>query len=340
MADHNSNEENSSDSSSLDELLIEQEAVVEETVEIPPASTNETDRINEAEDLAEVSDGETPDEQVPPTDKPEQIIQTYQGDEASTIWNIVGASVQGTSHIKTNLPCQDYHNYNILTERTIVGAVADGLGSASKSREGSKLAVDKAIEAISLVISQEYPTNEESWETAVKRGFHEARSKLVKQAEATNCPLREYGTTLIVIILNDEWLVTGQVGDGAVVALFEEGQLETVSYPQGGEYANQTIPLTTPDALEHAKFSAKKAEIQAVAILSDGIQHLSINSADHKPHAPFFTPIFGTLSTINDSQTISHQLAEYLASERVCARTDDDKTLLLIGRKRADLIEG
>ena len=49
-------------------------------------------------------------------------------------WRIVGASVQGTSHQKDDIPCQDAHGYRVLLSGAIVVAVADGAGTASRSR--------------------------------------------------------------------------------------------------------------------------------------------------------------------------------------------------------------
>jgi serine/threonine protein phosphatase PrpC len=269
-----------------------------------------------------------------PLGKTEQIIQSIHEGKISTTWNIVGASVQGTSHLKVNLPCQDYHDYRVITDQTVIAAVADGLGSAAKSHEGSKIVVNTALTVIATAVDQNQPDDETSWTEIVKTAFSQARTELENYAQVANCPLREYGTTLIVAVINKDWLVTGHIGDGAAVALFEDGILETICLPQSGEYANQTIPITAVDALQAAQFSAQTVKVQAIALFSDGVQHLSINSLDHSPHLPFFLPIFGSLLTITDSFAVSQQLADYLASERVCAKIDDDKTLVLVAQKK------
>ncbi|MCX7596021.1 MAG: hypothetical protein N2235_20150, partial [Fischerella sp.] len=87
-----------------------------------------------------------------------------------------------------------------------------------------------------------------------------------------------------------------------------------------------------PDALTLAHFSACQSSVKAVALLTDGLQNLSLNLAAGTPFRPFFAPFFDAVTKSLDSAEASRQLAEFLGSERVCARTDDDKTLIVIGK--------
>jgi hypothetical protein len=253
--------------------------------------------------------------------------------EQVDVWNIVRASVRGTGHIKNDIPCQDYNYYELLKGETVIAAVADGLGSASKADEGAKLAVDTFLSVAKMVLGEEYPASEVEWVDVMAHGFRQARVALERQSQNKGLKLKEYATTLIAIILTEDWLVTGQIGDGGAVVLVENNQLLTISPPQRGEYANHVFPLTMPDALDVAKFSARNVKVQAAALFTDGIQHLALNNGDDSPHPPFFTQIFEELPTIKNCEKESRLLAEHLTSERVSSRTDDDKTLLLIGRK-------
>ncbi len=62
-------------------------------------------------------------------------------------------------------------------------------------------------------------------------------------------PLRDYATTLLLAAVTPGWTAVGQIGDGAAVGHWPDGRLETMSLPQRGEYANETIPLTSLDAI-------------------------------------------------------------------------------------------
>jgi hypothetical protein len=137
-------------------------------------------------------------------------------------------------------------------------------------------------------------------------------------------------------VLAPGWLVTGQIGDGAVVAVLDDSRMVIASMPQNEEYANVTYPLTMPDMLQHAEFKASQVKASALALMTDGMQYVSIRSLDKTPHAPFFEPLFRQIAGVKDMQKASRNLAEFMASSAISSHTDDDKTLVLIGRKNGE----
>jgi hypothetical protein len=66
--------------------------------------------------------------------------------------------------------------------------------------------------------------------------------------------------------------------------------------------------------------------------MTDGLIRLALNLTRNEPHFSFFTPLLAFTAQAEDLVTAEEQLAAFLASERVCARTDDDKTLVLVVR--------
>ena len=62
-------------------------------------------------------------------------------------WKAIARSAIGTSHQRQQMPCQDYGGYKILNQ-ALIGAVADGAGSAKYSDIGAKLAVETVLEAL------------------------------------------------------------------------------------------------------------------------------------------------------------------------------------------------
>jgi hypothetical protein len=134
-----------------------------------------------------------------------------------------------------------------------------------------------------------------------------------------------------VTVAASGWVAVGQIGDGAVVGRWPDGRLETLSLPQRGEYANETTPLTADAALENLRVTVWPRPIQALALFSDGLQALALDLASGAPHAPFFAPFLAALAEPLDPDAIGARLADFLDSPRVCARTDDDKTLLVAG---------
>ena len=53
------------------------------------------------------------------------------------MWKVAQCAVQGRSHIKNDVPCQD-KTYFIINDDTVVSALADGAGSAKLSHYGAE----------------------------------------------------------------------------------------------------------------------------------------------------------------------------------------------------------
>ncbi len=252
-----------------------------------------------------------------------------------THWVAVGACVQGTSHIQTGLPCQDYLAYRLIGADILTAVIADGLGSEPRSRQGARLACETCAVFLEDELGRAVPDDIEAWRKLLQETFTQARRALEEAARLEQAALREYGTTLLLVILCGDWLATGNLGDGAAVAWLEDGSLQTICTPQSGEYINETFPLTMPDALGQAEFSAYRQRIKALALMTDGMAHISLRRPDQIPHPPFFQPLFQQLPAVAHAQAASQKLASFMESERVCSLTDDDKTLVLIGKRQA-----
>jgi len=247
-------------------------------------------------------------------------------------WRVVGASAVGTSHTKFGTPCQDAFDYQVLPTGVLLIALADGAGSANNAHEGSQLAVETAIKTINTQLQTDIPNSKAEWQTVIKYSFETTRTALIEHASTSQIPLREYATTLILVILTDKWSVGGLIGDCLAVTLNEEEELVVLCVPQKGEYANTTNFITQDNALDQLQIEAKADPEMGVAVFSDGLQSLAVNLVQNKPHAPFFTPLFAFTAAIKDDTSAEQQLAEFLNSDRVNERTDDDKTLVLARR--------
>lgn len=247
-------------------------------------------------------------------------------------WQSIGASARGTSHVRVNLPCQDAHDVRILSDERLLAAVADGLGSAAHSEEGAKMAIQAALDSLAQNLSDPSTSTSEGWNEILKNAFSAAMQKLQETSAETGIPLREYGTTLMVAVVQGDWLAVGHLGDGAVVAVLSNGEMKTISAPQRGEYANEVLPLTGQGALDAVRFSTHQSEIEALALLTDGLQNLCIQAQTGEPYTPFFAPFFDAIKKPVDVEDTSKKLGEFLDSERVCSKTDDDKTLVVLGK--------
>jgi hypothetical protein len=240
--------------------------------------------------------------------------------------------VQGTSHQRNGVPCQDAHGYRVLPGGAVIIGVADGAGSARRSDAGSQCVVGQAIDSLETALSRGAPYSELGWQSLLMEAFRQARQAIENLARGEDAPLRAFDTTLTCAVAFARGLVVGQIGDCLAVARGEDGQLFTATQPQRGEYANETFFLTGDDALEHLDVHVHPAT-KELAVMSDGLIRLAINVTENAPHAPFFQPLLSFAAGAEDEAAAGEQLAGFLASDRVCARTDDDKTLVLAVRR-------
>jgi protein phosphatase 2C-like protein len=250
-----------------------------------------------------------------------------------THWRLLGASVTGTSHTKSGLPCQDAHAYREVAGCALL-VVADGAGSAEHSAEGAQCASQAALSALSAALAGGWPADINLWRDLFAAAYATAKAELEQLAGAAGLPVRTFATTLLCAALSDSGLAVAQLGDGVAAAFAPSGNPPNGSdwflaaQPQRGEYANETYFLGEPDALQHLDVAVYAEPVRALALMTDGLLRLVLN-AQRQPHVPFFEPLLTFGVEVDDEGQGNGQLAGFLASERVCARTDDDKTVVL-----------
>jgi hypothetical protein len=164
--------------------------------------------------------------------------------------------------------------------------------------------------------------------------FLEAVNEL---AESNGYRVKDYACTLSAAIIGTEQAVFIQVGDGTIVVSqqAEPGEYGWVFWPEKGDYENETVFLTSPNAQAHIQFESHVRRYDEVAIFTDGLQRLALQLANQAAHAPFFRGVFHPLVKEQEGHAagLSQHLAEFLGSPRINDRTDDDKTLIIATRR-------
>jgi hypothetical protein len=254
------------------------------------------------------------------------------------MWQIAGSSEVGTSHASSDTPCQDANDYRQLPGGFALAAVADGLGSAERSHLGSQLAVETVLNALEGELQQPLPEGSISLQAdmigRMEKAFTLSRRALEKKAAELEIPLRELGTTLLAVACSPEWLITGHIGDGAIIGYWAEDGLKTASVPQRGEYANVTMPLTMDGALDQVYYQFWPIGPVSVVLMSDGLQSLALDTRLNTPYEPFLRPFIEAVTRAEiDPKVLNRSLISFLKSDRVNEKTDDDKTLVIVGRK-------
>lgn len=265
----------------------------------------------------------------------------------TSTWRALAASVTGTSHLHSGKGCEDAHAYYIHeASPLLLLAAADGAGTAIYAATGAQTAVQAVLDAANLLLAgQREPDQPDQWSSILSlilRATHSRLEQLVEEHRgysqceqgqqtapqaATPPPLREFATTLLLAIVTPHWLATLQVGDGAIVIYQQDEKIVSLTPRSQHEYVNETFFVTDEDYLSEANYSSLFCStLRGIALLTDGLQTIAMHNTDNSPHAPFFKQMF---DFAHNPDMTEAKLRRFLESERVCARTDDDKTLVL-----------
>ncbi len=214
----------------------------------------------------------------------------------------------------------------------LVVAVADGAGTAAEAQRGAALATATALQTVTQDLARYRPASRGAWQALIRHAFVAARAALEAEATEDDVPIRSYATTLLVAVLGEFGLACGLVGDCAAVIRRADGHFHSLCPLQRGDYVNTTNFLTQANALDVLDIQLWPEPTGQAAFFSDGLAALAMNLAENRPFAPFFTPCFAFVESAQEPAVAAEQLHSFLESERVCTRTSDDKTLVLVQR--------
>ena len=248
-------------------------------------------------------------------------------------WRAIVHSAIGTRHRLKQLPCQDYGSYVVQSD-TMIGAVADGAGSAKYSDIGAQLAVKTALATLSQWSDQWSAMACQTIEAEAKTIFTAMVDNvfvaLDAEAEAANHDVKELGCTLLSFIATPNWLACMQIGDGFIVTRAEQmNAFDLLFEPSKGEYINETVFVTSENAIDYMQVSVRTGHHAFVCAATDGLEKVAIRFHDWQAFDPFFKPFLECLRTVPDPEERQAYLETFLESERLNAKTDDDKTLLV-----------
>ncbi|MBR6968017.1 MAG: protein phosphatase 2C domain-containing protein [Ruminococcus sp.] len=206
-------------------------------------------------------------------------------------------SVMGASHEKTNLVCQDSSAFKI-GDHYAIAVVADGHGSKKhfRSHLGSKFAVEATIEAIDRfyeereALEASLPVNHKliirniekqiisNWNVKVDKHLSEnpvtdkEKEKFTEEEFEAILPESYYGTTLVAAVSGDNYTFGLQIGDGSLVALFEDGKAVMPMEYNESAPANVTASLCNSNAASlFSSFYAPNKKLIALYGSTDGL---------------------------------------------------------------------
>jgi len=251
-------------------------------------------------------------------------------------WSYAIASCIGTSHLKQGSRKDDVCRAFIALEhrKIFVGIVCDGAGSARWGGVGAWLTTDVFNKNCRNFFLQNktFPSDDLIWSWV-----DEARDRINKLATSRSAQLSDFATTLIVTMSDGDNTLIAHIGDGAVVARNnDDQQWNCLSWPAHGEYASTTRFITengTPDL----RITRIDRSMDALFLFSDGLERLALDFKVEKPFSPFFEQMIKPLQNNEEFgflQNLSRSLLDYLNSDKINNRTDDDKSIIIASIKK------
>lgn len=251
----------------------------------------------------------------------------------AAMWKTLHHSVAGTSHLAAGTPCQDccaVRQFERNGQWALLAVCADGAGSAKHAEQGSALICEQFIQIVETELhkglSPELITRELAVEWAGRM-----RSAIQGISSQLGCELRDLAATFLGTILLPGCACFFQIGDGAIVAKSGD-RWDVIFWPQSGEYINTTNFLTDDNFDSKLEFLKRFDDApSALAMFTDGLERLILQSSDRTVHTPFLEPMFQSMAE-HDVDQLSEPMRGFLISQQVNNRTDDDKTLILAVR--------
>lgn len=245
-------------------------------------------------------------------------------------WKTMIAGTAGASHRARHLPCQDYGQVRVFGHDTLVAAIADGAGSAVHSARGAHLAASMAVRSLSDLFTTADRIDNPRAARQMKDAVESARERLEVEASHRLCRSRDFACTLLAVVATESQLFALQLGDGFWVVRWHGQQEYELLFPSDrGEYINETSFVTDRDSVIRMRMGFWNRSAAFICGSTDGLEPLAIEYRRQKPSGPFFAPLDTFIRENLGRGTAKCELLDFLDSERVNARVDDDKTLLL-----------
>ena len=287
-------------------------------------------------------------------DAPGWKVDSYSKfDRGASGRRLVAASQRGRSHAHTGgfrdddvaLHVTGPDGWNIL-------AVADGAGSAKRSRIGSRVAVDTAVG----VVADQLAKTESMWPLAalaegstdltsfrapayqvLGTAAFEAVKAIEARAAAQGCEPRDYATTLLLALHRPlgtcELIATFWVGDGAIALLDMHGGARMLGKPDGGEFAGQTRFLDREAVKDGAEIN-RRIEIavvprfDALLLMTDGVSDPWFPSDAALYDSVSWQHLWSELAPLLDEPDAPEHLLDWL--EFWSSGNHDDRTLAVL----------
>lgn len=255
-------------------------------------------------------------------------------------WLAGHASTRGVGHIINGTPCQDSSNiWQSPDGRFLVGAVADGGGSLTRSEIGSAIAASLVVSATAAKLQSGFLETGSShdFELHWRSVIRDVRATIELEARMTpGASARDYGTTLIAFAMMENRCAAVQVGDGFLVlgsdSAKDNPNYQLVFDARPVEHVGEVVWLTSSAWEEDFRCALLETDADLVVVSTDGLEKVAILQRGQTPFPGFFTPLAQRVRQARSGEDVTTLVTSIVTMKELDTKTDDDKTLIVATR--------
>jgi hypothetical protein len=208
-------------------------------------------------------------------------------------------------------------------------ALADGAGTARFAEVGARLAIEAVVRRL-----------KRQFRTLLRMADHDAkhilidaiRQRFAVQADSDGAAPSDYACTLLFAATDGRQWLLGQIGDGRIGVQTRGGAWRALPLSTRGEFHNETVFVTSSNALDAFQMMRVADETFAACILmSDGAEEALFQRASGS-FAPAVSSMVNWVGTYPQGM-VQHALAKNLR-ELIRKKTQDDVSVAIL---RVDL---
>lgn len=246
-----------------------------------------------------------------------------------------GTSLQGEDHKQWGTPCQDAHCIKTIPENGwVIAAVADGVGSASRSDQGSQLAVDTVVNFCieNMPFTSGVVSAENDLIPLLRVAYNKAYKNIYELAKMEGNRFEDYDTTLDVAIYNGNQIIYGHCSDGGIIALNDNGYYDCVTDRMKGPDGETMIPLRSR---KDWQFGIYPKSSSAILLFTDGLYDFARQDFLEKNWTtPLYIPLLKKLSNTNSlpkrTEIWTDYFEQFMSESFWDEHVTDDKTLVAL----------
>lgn len=177
----------------------------------------------------------------------------------------------GGKHLNNNTSCQDYASYRISKDGFLAACLSDGAGGAKYAELASRTNVEAVLNYFQANKIKDFLTLTKSERTSAI--IEQCQAYLNASAKKYNIfDIEQLSATLLILLITDEKIYIGHIGDGAAAAIKTNGSLSFLSEPENiNGQKNRTYFTVEFDAKKHYKEKIYDSnDFSEIIIFSDG----------------------------------------------------------------------